>query len=228
MLRCLSLLGCPEDKLHVHHLGVSVDEIQYEPRSWNDRTPLRILIAATFREKKGVPYALAALGTLKGKVDLEVTIIGDATEEPRSQIEKTRIISEIEQQGLSSNVRMLGFRSHRELMAEAYGHHIFLSPSITASDGDTEGGAPVTIIELAASGMPVVTTRHCDIPNVLPTDAELAEERDVHGLVRILSRWIESRGNWDATLLRARKRVEAEFDVTKQSQKLADIYADLA
>ncbi len=46
-------------------------------------------------------------------------------------------------------------------------HHLFLSPSVTAPDGDSEGGAPVSIIEAAATGMPVVSTTHCDIPQAV-------------------------------------------------------------
>ncbi len=183
MACCLIELGCPRAKVRVHHLGVRVDEIPYRPRSWQPGTPLRVLIAASFREKKGIPYALAALGAIQREVSLQVTLIGDATADPRSQHEKARILHALKEHGLESCTRMLGFCSHERLMKEAYDHHVFLSPSVTASDGDTEGGAPFTILEMAASGMPIVSTRHCDIPNVLPTGALLAEERDASGLV---------------------------------------------
>ena len=63
-------------------------------------------------------------------------------------------------------------------------HDVFLAPSVTASNGDTEGGAPVAIIEMAASGMPIVSTRHCDIPSVVLDGVTglLAAERDSEGL----------------------------------------------
>src|SRR5690606_39794503 len=61
----------------------------------------------------------------------------------------------------------LGYQPWRALMDAAYRHHVFLSPSITASDGDTEGGAPVGLIEMAATGMPVISSRHADIPEVI-------------------------------------------------------------
>ena len=57
-------LGCPEHKVQVHHLGVAVDQIAYQPRSRSAGEPLRILIAGTFREKKGIPDALRAVGEL--------------------------------------------------------------------------------------------------------------------------------------------------------------------
>jgi len=51
-------LGCPPDKVKVHHLGVEVEKIHYKPRRWSTGTPLRVLIASSFREKKGIPIAL--------------------------------------------------------------------------------------------------------------------------------------------------------------------------
>ncbi|MCS4101407.1 glycosyltransferase involved in cell wall biosynthesis [Salinibacter ruber] len=53
-------------------------------------------------------------------------------------------------------------------MKQAYlEHHVLLTPSVEASDGNNEGGAPVTLIEAAATGMPIVSSWHCDIPDVL-------------------------------------------------------------
>ena len=64
-------------------------------------------------------------------------------------------------------MRLLGYVSRETLREEAYEHDVFLAPSVTASNGDTEGGAPVAIIEMSASGMPIVSTNHCDIPSVV-------------------------------------------------------------
>ncbi|MFY9906978.1 MAG: glycosyltransferase [Terriglobales bacterium] len=232
MARCIVKLGCPENKVWVHHLGVRIDQLPYCPRRWRPGMPLRILIAATFREKKGIPYALAALGAIRPGLALEITIIGDASPDPGSRAEKARILAALETHGLRSSTRLLGFRPYEELMKEAYAHHIFLSPSVTAADGDTEGGAPVGIIHMAASGMPIVTTRHCDIPSVLPPSVDIAEERDVPGLVRRLRSLIDSAENsaenWEAELTQARRHVEANFDAHVQGLKLAAIYAETA
>lgn len=227
MAKCLIALGCAENKISIHHLGVRVDDIPYVPRTWQPGEPLRVLIAATFREKKGIPYALAALGAIQDDVSLQVTVIGDATAEPRSQAEKAKIMDVLNKQNLGPSTRFLGFRTYDELMKEAYSHHIFLSPSITASDGDTEGGAPVGIIQMAASGMPIVSTKHCDIPNVLPASVELAEERDVNGLVKQLRWFIENAGNWGTRLAEARQHIGLNFNAQIQGQRLADIYAEV-
>jgi len=226
MAQCIVDLGCSERKVHVHHLGIKVDEIAFKPRVWDPSGPLRVLIAATFREKKGIPYALEALGRLQHQVPLKVTIIGDATGEARSQAEKRRILAVMEEHQLKPHVNMLGYQSHAALHEQAYKHHIFLSPSVTASDGDTEGGAPIVIIEMVATGMPIVSTTHCDIPGVVQPDLVnlLVEERDVDGLVRYIKWLIEHREQWPNILAAGRKHVEAEFDVRLQGEQLAEIY----
>lgn len=68
---------------------------------------------------------------------------------------------------LEDKVRFMGYQPYEVMLGECYKHHIFISPSVASEDGDVEGGAPVTIIEMAASGMPIVSTNHCDIPYVL-------------------------------------------------------------
>jgi len=228
MAHCIGDLGCPEEKLIVHHLGVCVPDIPFRPRVWSPEEPLRVLIAASFREKKGIPYALAALGVLLREVPLELTIIGDAIADPRDQAEKAQIMEALTTYNLAPHTRLLGYCSNNVLMQEAYAHHVFVSPSITASDGDTEGGAPIGILQMAASGMPIVSTRHCDIPNILPSSADLAEERDVPGLVNQLKWLVENSGSWNSRLIDARQHVATNFNACRQGLRLAEIYAEVS
>lgn len=225
----LGKLGCPTEKIKVHHLGVELECLPYRPRVLRRGEALRVLIAATFREKKGVPYALEALAQLIPDFPVEITIIGDSTSEKRSALEKQRILDTIQKYKLTSKVQMLGFQSHSVMLREAYRHHIFISPSVTASDGDTEGGAPVSIIEMIASGMPVVSTAHCDIPEVLQYGIEdwLVPERDSAGLANKL-RWLLGQiDGWNGFLDVGRKHIENEFQVEAQGQRLADLYQQI-
>ena len=225
MAQCIVKLGCPEHKVHVHHLGVKTDKIEFKPRVWKPVTPLRVLIAATFREKKGIPYAIEALGKLQYDVPLEITIIGDA-KLPDELEEKKRILSMIEKYNLQEKVRMMGYQPYCIFFEEAYKHHIFLSPSITASNGDTEGGAPVSIIEMAATGMPIISTNHCDIPNVIMDGATglLAEEHDMNGLLNHLKWLTNCPEKWFSMIQAGRKHVADKFNTAIQGEKLAFIY----
>ena len=53
MRECLIELGCPAEKVIVHHLGVRLESLPSKPRVWTVRTPLKVLLAGTFVEKKG-------------------------------------------------------------------------------------------------------------------------------------------------------------------------------
>lgn len=231
MARCLVDLGCPQDKVKVQRLGVAVEQIAYVPRFLEDGEPLKILVAGSFREKKGIPYALEAAGRLlRESIDVRVTVIGDSSGLKHGEIEKQKILGVLEKYDLRPVTRLLGYQPHAKLMAEAYQHHVFLSPSVTASDGDTEGGAPVTIIEMAASGMPVVSTLHCDIPQVIldKQTGWLAEERDVEGLVKHLKWLIDHPHRWRTKTDRGRQYIEANFDVRVQAELLGNMYRRLA
>jgi len=222
-------MGCPEHKVLVHRLGVRVDRIPFRPRAFVPGEPLRVLIAASFREKKGIPYALEALGRLKHDVHLQITIIGDADGKPASRVEREKILFVVEKHNLKPRLRMLGFQPYHVLFEEAYNHHVFLSSSVTASDGDTEGGAPVAIIEMAATGMPVISTAHCDIPEVIQNryTGLLAAEKDVDGLLSHLRWLIEYPDKWLPMLDCSRRHIETNYNAQKQGMQLEGIYRDM-
>ncbi len=226
----VAALGCPPEKLRVHHLGVAVDEIAFEPRALRTGEPLRVLMAAGFVEKKGLTYGIEAVGTLARSHAVELTVIGDEVADSRGRGQRAHVAAAVERAGLSGVTALLGFQPHARFFEEAHRHHVFLAPSVTASDGDTEGGAPVAIIEALATGMPVVSTTHCDIPEVV-VDGEcglLAPERDVEALADRLRRVLALRDAWAAMGRAGRERVEREFDARIQAARLAEAYRDLA
>jgi colanic acid/amylovoran biosynthesis glycosyltransferase len=223
-------MGCPPQKATVQHLGVDLNRLPYAPRRWRPGEPLRVLLAASFMEKKGLPFGLRALGRLVRDVRLEITILGDANTEPRSRQEKLAILESIETSGLSPYVRLLGYQPYPVLLELAYSQHVFVSPSITAANGDTEGGAPVTLIEMMATGMPVISTDHCDIPEVVRYGIMdwLAPERDVDALEDRLRRLLGRPEDWRTMLDRGRSHIEAEYDAGLQGRRLGAIYREVA
>lgn len=229
MVQSLEKLGCHKDKIRIQHLGVNINNIDFQPRKWTKEKKLKILIAAGFREKKGIPYALEAIARIQNLISVEVTIIGDATDKQDSIVEKEKILKTIKDLKLDNKIKLLGFQSHKVMLKEAYKHHIFLSPSITAKDGDSEGGAPVSIIEMIATGMIVVSTQHCDIPEIVnyPNKDWLVKERDVNALSERIKELIQHPERWEEMQKHARLHIESEYDCTTQGAKLANIYHSL-
>jgi len=197
MKKTLLEMGCPDSKVRVQHLGIDCEKIPFLPRKMVDGQKVKILIAGTFREKKGITYALEAFARLVPKYkNIEVTLIGDAGRSQREINYKNEITTIIDSRNITDKVNYLGFLPYPAFIEEAKNNHIFLSPSIHPSDGETEGGAPVALIEMSAYGMPIVSTFHCDIPEVV-IDGEsgfLVKEKDTDGLAERLHVFIERRG----------------------------------
>jgi glycosyltransferase involved in cell wall biosynthesis len=59
----------------------------------------------------------------------------------------------------------------------------YIQHSVTVSHGDQEG-SPVAILEALAAGLPVISTRHAGIPEVIKHDENgfLVDEHDVEGM----------------------------------------------
>lgn len=229
MARCIIELGCPAHKVKVQHLGVDVEQFDFRPRQWQPGETLQVLIAASFREKKGISLAIEALSSIRRDIPVELTLIGDAGQDEASRREKDKILAALERTGLKPFTRLLGYQLHAQMLEEAYQHHVFLHPSMTAQDGDTEGGAPVCITEMLATGMPVVSTTHCDIPEVVGSDLHhlLAPERNVEALVACLKTVIHHPSRWAEWALTGRRRIEAEYHKGKQAEHLLAHYKTL-
>lgn len=228
--KTLQALGCPPEKLKVQHLGVRTEQIEFKARQHPSDGALRVLIVGSFVEKKGIPDAILALAALKNDIDLKITLVGDEIGQVRSIEEKQMIMSLLNQTGLLEKTRLVGFKPYADLLTLSYEHDLFLSPSRTASDGDSEGGAPVTLIAMSATGLPIVSTKHCDIPEVVVDGGSglLAEERDVDGIAGAIRRLAEDSTLYENCSLAGRQHIEREFDSVMQSQRLAAIYRRIA
>ena len=234
MGRVLESIGAPPERIRVVHLGIAPEEFPFSERAWpvdepggassGDRTArVTGLIAASFREKKGIPYALEALARIAPAwPGLRLRIIGDGP--MHREIEER-----IGRPDLAGRVELLGYQPYpiyREELARA---HFLLAPSVTATDGDTEGGAPVCLLEAQASGLPVVATTHADIPEVTRPgeSALLAPERDAAALAERMRELLEHPERWPQMGRAGRRHIEAEFNIRTQVGRMNGIYREL-
>ena len=104
-----------------------------------------------------------------------------------------------------------------------------MTPSVLASNGDAEGGCPVTVIELSAAGMPVLSSRHCDIPEVVldGVSGHLAPEKDVEALTDRLEFLVTHPELWPGMGRAGRAHVEVQFNAALQPGRLENIYDEL-
>lgn len=217
----LARLGCPAEKIIVHRIGIDLGAIPFRPPKAPARgEAARILLCGRMVEKKGHRFALAAAAYAVSKgAALELRMIGDGPLRP--DIEAC-----IAEHGLRERVRILGSLTYGQYLAELTAAHVVLQPSVTAADGETEGGAPTVLIEAQAAGKPIVTTRHADIPEIVRPDesALLVPENDSVALGEVLVDLLSAPERWPQMGLAGRRHVEAQHDIHRQTERLEALY----
>jgi colanic acid/amylovoran biosynthesis glycosyltransferase len=220
MKRELMNLGCPERKLLVHHLGIDTDKITFLKRIYPEKRPVRFLLASSFVAKKGIEDTLNALGVISAKFDFTVEIIGDGPL-------KTEVLTLIDRNGLKEKTILHGYQIYDFFIQRAYECDIFLQASKTTSLNDKEG-TPMSIVDAMATGMPVVATKHSDIPEIVIDNYNgyLALENNYLDFARCLEK-ILNMGNFTDLSINARKHVEKHFNALEQNRKLEELYSCL-
>lgn len=86
---------------------------------------------------------------------------------------------------LEKNVKLVGVISPIEYTQYLTTSRAFVQHSITAADGDMEG-TPVGILEACAAGVPVISTRHAGITDVIEHNVNglLCDEHDVEQMTK--------------------------------------------
>ncbi len=225
MRQRLIRIGCPSQKLVIQRIAIEPDRYPFRERAPRPRSePVRLFFCASFREKKGLLPALEAVARARERhPNLVFRIAGDGPERPRVEEALDRL-------GLHGCATLLGFVTHDRMIREMQDADLFLQPSVTAADGDSEGGAPTTLLEAQACGLPVLATQHADIPYVVAEgeSALLAPERDVDALFKNLLVLLEEPERWAPMGSAGRVRVEHLHDALVEVPRLEQLYLELA
>jgi colanic acid/amylovoran biosynthesis glycosyltransferase len=219
MKQSLASLGCPEHKIYVHPISVDLKQMRFQPRQAHCGD-VKFVFSGRFTEKKGLMMALKAFAELKRvRSDFRFDIIGDG--EQRADVEEC-----VRRSGLAKHVRLLGFLNYQDYIAVMGQADVFIHPSHRAADGDSEGGAPTTILEAQAIGLPVVASDHADIPFVTVPghSALLAKERDCCDLVDKILLMMDRREEWATMGEVGRKHVEKQHSIHALLPVLEDVY----
>lgn len=222
-------LGADKNMVKVFHLGVDLGNIEFSPRAVGDDGLIRILMAGRAIEKKGHIYGLMAFERLcrvYPNIRLDMIVGGKSI---KSEEIKNAMRKFVAENGIQDKVDWVEFLPYQQYLKRIKNAHIFLQPSVHASDGDAEGGFPVTITELSASGVPIVGTFHCDIPEVVIEGKTglLAKENDVDDLTRKLEYLVRRPELWPQFGNDGRAHIEKEYNIQTQVQLLEDIYDTL-
>ena len=218
----LEELGCPREKIVVHRMGVDTNTFQFRDRAAFTKTTIKILTVARLVEKKGVEYAIRAFaGSFNNKNDVEYLIAGNGP--LRDELEKLT-----ESLGIADNVSFLGWKNQDEIADLMNNVHIFILPSVTGKDGNQEG-LPVVLMEAMARGIPVISTYHSGIPELVEDGVSgfLVPERDVEALSVKMKQLVENQKLWSSFGSEGRKKIEQEFDINLLNNKLIQHFKNI-
>jgi colanic acid/amylovoran biosynthesis glycosyltransferase len=220
----LIALGCPDDKVVIHHTSVDMDGFAF----WSSRhgSPrIRILTICNYVEKKGLPYLIQAFAQARKQFpNVELRIVGRPAEDEDNDIarEVDRLIEAFD---LHEDVDQRHFVPFASLPGEFAQADIFVLPSITTRNGEKEG-IPTVLLEAQSSGLPVISTWHAGIPEAV-VDGEtgfLVEECDVEDLAAKLALLVSSEELRERMGKKGRKHIGREFNIQTQIERLERIY----
>ncbi|MDY7080774.1 MAG: glycosyltransferase [Chloroflexota bacterium] len=212
-------LGCDEQKIVVHRMGVDTSKLVLSPQQPGDDGKLCVLTIARLVEKKGVQYGIQAVAkALKKYPHIEYRIAGDGP--LREELE-----SLVEALGVANNVILLGWKRQEEIIELIQDVDLLLAPSVTSVDGDQEG-IPVVLMEALARGLPVLSTQHSGIPELVQDGVSgfLVPERDVDALTEKLEHLVEHPEMWSEMGQAGRDYVERHYDIHALNDKLVQLY----
>jgi colanic acid/amylovoran biosynthesis glycosyltransferase len=141
---------------------------------------------------------------------------------------RNALTTQIEKLKLGGSIRLLGWKSQEEIVELLKQADILLAPSITGNDGDEEG-IPTTIMEAFALGLPVISTQHSGIPELVQDGQSgfLVPERDADALAQKLECLIKEPEKRHAMGRNGRTFVEQHHDIDQLNDQLVKIYQQL-
>jgi len=161
MMERLANIGIPKNKICLIHSGVDINQNIF---SHPEKEPCRLISVSRLVPKKGIIYVLKAIEFANKSVsNITLDIVGDGP--LKSEIDKF-----IKEHNLTGIVRLHGQQRHQDVLRMIDNSTIFIQHSITDPDTGNKEGLPVTIIEAAAHGLPVISTFHEGIPEAVEHD----------------------------------------------------------
>ena len=211
---------CPVEKMVKLPMGVHLDRIQFSERMVGPDGVIRLLSVGRLVEMKGREYAIRAVArVLKKYPNIDYTIVGDGVERPKIE----RLIKEI---GVANNIHLVGWVDDKHLDEFYRTCHIFIHPSVTASDGNMEGQG-VVLVEAQASGMPILATLHNAFLETVNDghSGYLVPERDVDALAERLEYMLSHPEKW-SEMGRMGRAHAMKYDLKPLNDKLLELYKE--
>jgi glycosyltransferase involved in cell wall biosynthesis len=123
---------------------------------------LRLLYVGTLAPWQGVAGLFEALAFLRGRLDLELTLVGT-----RKGVWMRALRARAEGLRVRSRIRLLGARSAAELLPLMGEADVCVAPLVDDPRNSVQGCCPIKILEYMAAGRPILSTRVRPVEEIL-------------------------------------------------------------
>ena len=210
-------LGCPRDKLRIVKIGLDLHDFPVRTSAASPPARRHAGGDGSWRRKASIslsersrPRVRSSVRASSGSSETGLSVLSSRRSRPGS-VSRTPCASSA----------CFPTPTCRDVMQRA---SVCIQPSRTATDGDTEGGAPTVLLEMQAMGIPVVATRHADIPQVVCEPSELADEEMSTDSPALSSASPRCPGRLGPRAKRGRALVEAEHDARRIAMRVERLY----
>jgi glycosyltransferase involved in cell wall biosynthesis len=205
-------LGVSREKIHYNVYGVDTNLFR-DGRP--DKNPPTFIAVGRFVDKKAPQLTLLAFRKVLDRCSsARLIMIADGP-----LLESCRQI--VHALKMTNAVEFLGPKKHNEVAKIMNGARAFVQHSVTTSHGDAEG-TPVGVLEAGSSGLPVVSTRHAGIRDVVLEGKTgfLVDEFDVAGMAEQMIALVEQPERALELGRNARKHIEDNFSLEESINNL--------
>jgi colanic acid/amylovoran biosynthesis glycosyltransferase len=217
----LTAIGADARKIRLHRTGIPLAEIPFQQRTAPEDATWHCVQACRLIPKKGLATTLRAFMEFAREFpNATLSIAGEGPQLAELQELSAAL-------GIAQRVEFRGFLPQAELRALYARAHFFLHPSETPPDGDQEG-VPNSMLEVMATGLPVVATLHGGIPEAVENSISglLVPERDPAALAQALLDLARDEVRYRKMSAAAEARVSAAFDLGAQARTLEGYYRE--
>lgn len=212
-------LGCPQQKLLYNVYGPRPEFAEIEPTL----NAQKFISVGRFTNKKAPYYTLLAFSRIAAEFPRsELVFAGDG------QLFET-CLNLTKHLNLGKQVRFMGVANADQLKEELSSALAYVQHSVTAANGDMEG-TPLSILEASSAGLPVVSTFHAGIPDVILDQKTglLCQEHDVEAMATNMKRLLSEPGLAQELGTNARKHIAENFTLKRHIATLDSVLADIA
>ena len=214
MTKDLINIGCPESKIVQNTYGPSPI---FHKVARSKKVKKQFIAIGRFTDKKAPYFTILAFHqVLKKHPDAKLVFGGDG-------VLLNTCINLVRHLKIENAVSFEGIIS-QDIYAKYLSESIaFVQHSMTAENGDKEG-TPVAILEASGAGLPVVSTFHAGIPDVVLHEETglLSNEGDVNMMAEQMLYIIENQDKANEMGFNGKAHIENNYSLEKHISKLQD------